>query len=38
MSITGKQYLANGWNHRLHADWLQEYKSRYFNDIMTVAK
>ncbi len=37
MSITNKNYLANGWNHQVHAEWLSEYKPRYFADILTVA-
>lgn len=38
MSITNKNYLANGWNHQSHAEWLLEYKPRYFADILTAAK
>jgi hypothetical protein len=37
LSITAKNYLANGWNHQSHAEWLEEYKPRYFADMMTVA-
>lgn len=37
MSITNKTYLANGWNHQSHAEWLLEYKPRYFADILVVA-
>lgn len=38
MSITNKTYLANGWNHQCHAEWLLEYKPRYFADIMKAAQ
>ena len=37
MSITNKNYLSNGWNHQSHAEWLLEYKPRFFADIMTVS-
>lgn len=38
MSITNKNYLANGWNHHCHAEWLLEYKPRYFADILNAAQ
>lgn len=37
LSITSKNYLANGWNHMIHLDWLLEYKSRYFADIVAAS-
>ncbi len=38
LSITAKNYLANGWNHQSHAEWLLEYKDRYFADMITVSQ
>lgn len=37
LSITSKNYLANGWNHMIHLDWLLDYKSRYFADIVAAS-
>ena len=37
MSIANKNYLANGWAHPFHSEWLLEYKPRYFADILTLA-
>lgn len=37
MSIANKNYLANGWAHSFHSEWLLEYKPRYFADILTLA-
>lgn len=37
-SITNKHYLASGWNNQCHAEWLIEYKPRYFADIINASK
>ena len=36
LSISSKNYLANGWNHQSHAEWLLEYKPRFFTDLPKV--
>lgn len=38
-SLTVKGSYSEGWNHPIHFDWLvDEYKGRYFSDIVKLSK
>lgn len=37
-SVAVKNSIAAGWNHHYHAEWLLEYRDRYFEDIQKLSE
>lgn len=35
-SIDVKHSIASGWNHHHHAEWVAEYRDRYFDDVQKL--
>lgn len=37
INLTERLLLAEGWRNKYHADWVLEYRSKYYADLITLS-